>query len=209
VGHRDRRSAGRLLVVVTTCAAVSACGPVGGDGDVVPIEEGADAVEADAEDGTGGGDGQPPADDGGTSDDGTGQGQLVIGAPFRVPSPSELSLDGDELTRRIVDACEAAQPAPPPPGPCVEVVIVPRPDPEREPGWWIGTDPAGGQEVAHGTTVTLFVADETSPTQGFGTDDAAPPEELGTDGNGSEGSGPDEPPADVEQVDGGDADGGA
>jgi hypothetical protein len=239
VGHREGVSATRLLGVVGMCAAVSACGPAGGDRDLLPIEEGADAVEADAdaEDGGGTGDdgagtdgaGVDGAGDDGAGDDGAGAGQPVIAAPFRVPSPSELTLDGDELTRRIVDACEAAQPSPAPPGPCVEVVIVPRPDPERQPGTWIGTDPAGGQEVPHGATVTLFVADESSPTEEFGTTDTSPPEELGTDERGSDGSDPDErpaddppagdppaddppaddPPADLGQVDGGDADGGA
>jgi hypothetical protein len=92
----------------------------------------------------------------------------VAGAPFPVPSPSEESLTGEALRARIVAACEAAQPDPPPAGPCVVVRIEERFDPDKLPGWWIGTDPAGGERVPHGATVTVYVADATSGPDGAG-----------------------------------------
>lgn len=166
--HRNRCPAYASACVLLF--VVAACGPTGEgapetsgveDTTGVPLDDGADQDGGGDDGGDGDGDGG-----GDGSGDGGERPRVVLGAPFRVPSPTELSLTGVELADRILAACEAAQPEgePRPPGPCVEVVIESRPDPDRQPGWWIETVPGGDEEVPYGGTVTVVVADETSPT---------------------------------------------
>jgi hypothetical protein len=150
---------GRALALAAMVGVV-ACGPAGGTSTEVPAVTSEEDPEAEPS--------APAEDDDGDAGDGEPEVRVVLGAPFRVPSPTELSLTGVELADRIVAACEAAQPdgEPRPAGPCVEVAVESRPDPDREPGWWIETIPTGGAEVPHGETVTIVVADDSSPTGG-------------------------------------------
>jgi hypothetical protein len=169
------RTGGSRWVALGALVALVACGPVQ-DPDEIPAvaAEAADDAAADPTDEgrsrPDGGDGRPEVgadrpDVGSTGPGGASAERprgRVVGAPFRVPSPSEEFLTGEDLRVRIVAACEEAQPDPPPPGPCVEVRISERFDPVKRPGSWIETDPAGDELAAHGATVTVYVADAAS-----------------------------------------------